>query len=67
MGERLRRAWRRIEAGRFGQTAASIDALENGLRDKAHSVEGKGRSLDNSQKTYSWRFVSSLFVDAEKR
>ena len=51
----------------LAKTAASIDALEQGLRDKAHHVEGKGRSLDNSQKTYSWRFISSLFVDAEKR
>jgi Tfp pilus assembly protein PilN len=51
----------------LAKTAASIDALEQGLRDKAHHVEGKGRNLDNSQKTYSWRFVSSLFVDAGKR
>jgi Tfp pilus assembly PilM family ATPase/Tfp pilus assembly protein PilN len=51
----------------LAKTAASIDALEQGLRDKAHHVEGKGRSLDNSQKIYSWRFVSSLFVDAEKQ
>ena len=49
----------------LAKTAASIDALEQGLRDKAHHVEGKGRNLDNSQKIYSWRFVSSLFVDAE--
>jgi Tfp pilus assembly PilM family ATPase len=46
----------------MAQTAASIDTLEQRLRDKAHQVEGKGRSLDNSQKVYSWRFVSSLFV-----
>jgi Tfp pilus assembly PilM family ATPase/Tfp pilus assembly protein PilN len=51
----------------LAKTAASIDALEQGLRDKAHHVEGKGRNLDNSQKIYSWRFVSSLFVDAGKR
>jgi hypothetical protein len=46
----------------MAQTAASIDALEQRLRDKQHQVEGKGRSLDNSQRVYSWRFVSSLFV-----
>jgi hypothetical protein len=46
----------------MAQTAASIDTLEQRLRDKAHQVEGKGRSLDNSQKVYSWRFVSSLLV-----
>lgn len=46
----------------MAQTAASIDTLEQRLRDKEHQVEGKGRSLDNSQKVYSWRFVSSLLV-----
>jgi hypothetical protein len=46
----------------MAQTAASVDALEQRLRDQQHQVEGKGRSLDNSQRVYSWRFVSSLFV-----
>jgi Tfp pilus assembly PilM family ATPase len=46
----------------MAQTAASIDTLEQRLRDKDHQVEGKGRSLDNSQRVYSWRFISSLLV-----
>lgn len=50
----------------MAQTAASIDALEQRLRDAQHQVEGKGRSLDHSQRVYSWRFVSSLFVKPEK-
>lgn len=51
----------------LAKSAADIDRLEEGLRDKRHRVEGKGRSLDDSQKGYSWRFVSSLLIDEEKK
>jgi Tfp pilus assembly PilM family ATPase len=51
----------------LARTAASIDALERGLRDKAHEVEGKGSNLVSPPNpNYAWHFVSSLFVHPEK-
>ena len=43
-----------------------IDALETALRDAGYHVEGKGRSWDQTQKSFPWRFVSTVFV-SEKR
>jgi len=45
----------------------SIDKLEAGLRDAAHRVEGKGRSLDTQHKNYPWRFTSLIYVEPDQR
>ena len=45
-----------------GRESPVIAAMEKGLRDKHHVVEGKGRNQDTQNKNYSWQWKTSIVV-----
>lgn len=55
-----------IKIDGLAQSAATIDRLEQGLRDASHRVEGEHRGEDASRDDYPWQFSSSLFVPPEE-
>jgi Tfp pilus assembly PilM family ATPase len=46
---------------------STIDSLEQALRDEFHSVEGKGRTQDASNKKYGWTFKSAVIVKPQDK
>ncbi|MBN2476170.1 MAG: hypothetical protein JXB62_16275 [Pirellulales bacterium] len=57
----------RMELEGLVDSALTIDALEEDLRDELHDVVGTGSSEESIREHYSWSFRSSVFVTAEDK
>lgn len=56
-----------IQISGLASEAATIDTLENGLRDETHRVKGGARNEDKSRKHYAWGFNSTVFAPPEEK